>query len=317
MRNDKKSFFICNILLFFSSISFAQIRTTEIGVITDNDLYTSSRNDMYYTNGLTFYYRYLGKIKTDKILKSTNEITVGQYVYTPKFLNATAVDINDRPFGGYLFAGFGKSFFYQNQNVLKVSLQGGTIGPNSYAEGFQKNFHKAFHYKKVYGWENQIQNALALQSHIQFSKKLFPNSTQKIIDFNWQSEADLGTIFTGVNTGLVSRIGFKKLLPIYDSNVYGGSVGTTKLNYEEFYFYVAPSVRYQIYDATIQGSLFNDNSPVTFDIVPFRFNAKAGFVYRKNNFNFSYLFVYTTKEVANSPAKGFYYGSIGISFLLQ
>lgn len=304
-------------LLLFSSIIFAQTQTKEIGLVTDNDLYTSSKNDKYYTNGLTFYYRYLVKNTNDKLVKKVNEITLGQYVYTPRFLNKEAIDINDRPFGGYLFAGFGKSFFYKNENVLKVAFQLGTIGPNSFAEEFQENFHRVFNYKKVYGWENQIRNALALQTHFLFSKKIFSNTSQNTIDFNWQSDADLGTIFTGINTGLLTRIGFKKLQRIYNSNVFGGSVGTTKLNYDEFYFYIAPSIQYQIYDATIQGSLFNDNSPLTFSVVPLRFNGKAGFVYRKNNFNLSYTFVYTTKEVADSPATGFFYGSIGASFLLQ
>lgn len=152
----KANFFF---LLLFSSIALAQTSNREIGLITDNDLYTSSKNDKYYTNGLTFYYRYLGKADTDKIVKKTNEITVGQYVYTPRFLNIEAVDINDRPFAGYLFGGFEKGFFYANQNVLKVGLQVGAMGPNSHAKEFQENFHKAFQYKEVYGWENQIKNA--------------------------------------------------------------------------------------------------------------------------------------------------------------
>jgi hypothetical protein len=32
-----------------------QSRTREIGLITDNDLYTSSKNDKYYTNGLEIF----------------------------------------------------------------------------------------------------------------------------------------------------------------------------------------------------------------------------------------------------------------------
>jgi hypothetical protein len=301
----------------FSNIFLGQIRTKEVGLITDNDMYTSSKNDMYYTNGLTFFYRYLGKATDTAIAKKTNEIILGQYIYTPRYTNKSAVNINDRPYGGYLFAGFEKSSFYTNQNVLKIGIQIGTIGPNSYAEEFQSLIHKTFNYKKIYGWENQIHNALALQSHLMFSKKLFPKTKQKTIDLNWQSEADLGTIFTQISTGLVTRIGFKKLIPISDSNLYGASVGTTKQNNNEFYFYLAPSIRYQIYDATIQGGIFDDSSPVTFPVVPVRFNAKAGLVYRKNNFNLSYSFVYTTKEVADSPSIPFFYGSIGISVLLK
>jgi hypothetical protein len=32
---------------------------------------------------------------------------------------------------------------------------------------------------------------------------------------------------------------------------------------------------------TTQGSLFNDNSAVTFDLIPIRFNGEVGFKYRK------------------------------------
>lgn len=311
MKIFKKTF----LLLLFSSSILAQIRTKEVGLISDNDSYTSSKNDKYYTNGLTFFYRYLGKITDSTIAKKTNEILLGQYIYTPRYLNMIDTDKNDRPFAGYLFTGFEKTLFYNNQNVMKFGFQIGTIGSSAYGREVQNGIHQILTIKKPYGWENQIHNTAALQSNFMFSKKLFPKTKQKIIDFNWQSEADIGTIFTQISTGLVTRIGFKKLLNISDSNLYGASVGTTKGNNNEFYFYLAPSIRYQIYDATIQGSLFNDNSPVTFPIMPLRFNAKAGLMYRKNNFNLSYSFIYTSKEVADSPSISFFYGSIACSFL--
>lgn len=313
MKTLKKRYVL---LLLFSSSIVAQVRTKEIGLITDNDSYTSSKNDKYYTNGLRIFYRYLGKTTNHKITKETNEILIGQNIYTPRYLNQEEAERNDRPYAGYLFTGFEKSLFYTNQNVLKMGLEIGTIGSKSHAEEVQNSIHKTLTLKEPIGWENQIHNALALQSHFLFSKKLFPKTEQNNIDFNWHSEADLGTIFTQINTGLVTRIGFKKLLPISDSNLYGGSVGTTKANNNEFYFYIVPSIRYQVYDATIQGSLFDDNSPVTFSIVPLRFNLKAGLMYRKNNFNLSYSFIYTSKEVADSPSISFFYGSIGFSFLL-
>jgi len=87
-------------------------------------------------------------------------------------------------------------------------------------------------------------------------------------------------------------------------------------NESEFYFYINPSVNYQLYDATIQGSFFNDNSPITFPLMPFRFNGEAGFKYRKNNWNLSYLFVYRGQEAKNIVIKGYFYGSIGVGYLL-
>jgi len=51
----------------------------------------------------------------------------------------------------------------------------------------------------------------------------------------------------------------------------------------EFYFFISLKINYQAYDVTIQGSLFGGNSPVTFDLIPFRFQGEAGLKYRKNN----------------------------------
>ena len=146
---------------------------------------------------------------------------------------------------------------------------------------------------------------------------MFPKKAYNYIDFNFQSEANLGTIFTGVKTGFMTRIGFKKLVPIYDSNLHGASMNVNSGQQSEFYFYAIPSINCQLYDATIQGSLFNDNSPVTYNLIPLRFNAEAGLRYRKNNLNLSYAFIYRGKEVDFYRNTGYFYGSIGVSYLFH
>jgi hypothetical protein len=143
---------------------------------------------------------------------------------------------------------------------------------------------------------------------------MFATSTSQLIDFHWRSEANIGTVSIGASTGFVSRIAINKLVPISDSNLYAASAGSSE---SEFYFYIAPSINYQLYDATIQGSLFNNRSPITFSLVPYRFNGEAGFKYRKNNLNLSYVFVYRGKELYSKTISGYFYGSIGISYLLK
>lgn len=316
---SKKSFFLLFILL--TAFGFAQGKKTEIGFITDNDLYTSSKNDMYYTNGLEFFYRFLSKNSNEKINKKITEFRIGQYIYNPRFINEAAVTINDRPFTGYLFAEAGHSFFYQSESVLKTDFQLGYMGPNAFGEETQESFHHLIGYKEVYGWENQLHNALAVQAHIMYSKKLFPTKHHDFIDLHFQSEANLGTIFTGVSTGFLARFGFKKLLPVYDSNLHDASVSfEPQYNIREFYFYAMPSVNYQFYDATIQGSMFNDTSPLTFDLEPLRFNVEAGLKYRYNKFNISYSFLYRGRELkdpVNNTNTGYFYGSIRLGFLLK
>lgn len=320
MIQKNKAFFA--LLILTSALSFGQGRKTEIGFITDNDLYTSSKNDMYYTNGLELFYRFLSKNNNEKISKKITEFRVGQYIYNPRFINAESIYENDRPFTAYLFAEAGRSFFYKSESVLKTDFQLGFMGPNALGRETQESFHHIIGYKNVYGWENQLHNAFGIQVHVLYSKKLFPNKHNDFIDLHFQSEANAGTIFTGVSTGLLTRIGFKRLLPIYDSNLHDASVSTEpQYNIREFYFYAMPSVNYQIYDATIQGSLYNHTNPIVFDIVPWRFNAEFGLKYRHNNWNLSYSFLYRGREVEDSDLvrtnTGYFYGSIRLGYLLK
>ncbi|MNL13850.1 hypothetical protein D3C87_1347700 [compost metagenome] len=318
MRNKKIGFVF---LVLTTALSFGQGKTKEFGFISDNDLYTSSKNDMYYTNGLELFFRYLSKNENEKINKKITEFRVGQYIYNPRFINETAVDINDRPFTGYLFAEAGRSFFYQSESVLKTDFQLGYMGQNAFGRETQESFHHVIGYKKVYGWENQLHNALAVQAHVMYSKKLFPSKHNDFVDLHFQSEANLGTIFNGVSTGFLARIGFKKLFPIYDSNLHDASVSSQpQLNVREFYFYAMPSINYQFYDATIEGSMFSDTSPVTFELEPLRFNAEFGLKYRHNNFNISYSFLYRGRELKDPETNtnsGYFYGSIRLGFLIK
>lgn len=306
--------------LIFTTTLYSQNNSGEIGIVIDNDLFTSTVNDQYYTNGIEIFYRYLNQNENPKINKKTTEFRFGQYIYNPHTVEAASISKHDRPFAGYLFAEAGWSKFYQAESVLKIGTQLGVVGPSAQAQGFQEMFHNAFGYKKVEGWQYQIHDAFAVQGNLFYSKKLFPSKPTPKIDFHIQAEANFGTVLNGISVGPLARISFKKLLlPIYDSNLYGASLNADKAKYKEqseFYFYINPSLNYQLYDATIQGSLFNDDSPVTYNLIPFRFNGEAGFRYRKNHWNLHYLFVYRGKELSNNRIESYFYGSIGASYLL-
>lgn len=312
-----KKIVICALLLISAFVS-AQ-RASEAGVILDNDLYTSTVNDKYYTNGVELFYRYLNKKFGEKINKQITEFRIGQYIYNPETIKADDIYVNDRPFAGYLFGRVGIHTYYQDQSALKLNFQAGYVGQNALGEETQELFHNTFGYVAVHGWQHQIHNALALQLNTFYSKKINALSNQ-YIDLQAVGELNAGTVNNGMSVGLLSRFSLKKLLPIYNSNLYNASLNSNPQVYkdeQEFYFYIAPYLNYQIYDATIEGSMFNNNSPVTFDLVPFRFNGEAGFKYRRNNWNLSYVFVYRGKELKNNVVEGYFYGSIGIGYILN
>lgn len=295
-------------------------KPAEIGLITDNDLYSSPVNDQYYTAGLEIFYRYLGSSQNEKVAKKITEFRVGQYIYNPQSVRANEINVNDRPFAGYLFAEAGINTFYTDESIFKLTFQGGVVGPESGAEEVQRGLHQMVGYPTVRGWQYQITTTVAVQAAAFYSKKIFAERYKEKVDFHVQGEINLGTIWNTANIGAMSRISFKRpLQAMYNSSLHGAVLNHNKEAYKEqreFFLYINPMVQYMQYDATIQGSHFNTTSPVTFPLIPFRFNAEIGLKYRYNNWNYSYSIHYRGKELSNNVITGFYYGSIQISYLL-
>ncbi len=303
-----------------TTLALAQ-RPAEIGLITDNDLYTSLENDQYYTNGLELYYRYLSNYKSENVAKRIYEFRVGQYIYNAQSSKPKDINFHDRPFAGYLFAEAGLNTFYSNENVLKAGVQLGVVGPESMARQVQEGMHNLFGYHKVRGWEYQITTIPAAQANVFYSHKVLRNTFSEKTDFQVTAEVNAGTIWTGATVGITSRVSLSGLLlPMYESSLHGAALDNDPEKYKgrrELYLYFTPMLNYQLYDATIQGSLFNDKSPVTFPLIPFRFNAEAGIKYRRNNWSLSYSFNYRGKELSNIVITGYYYGSINIGYYLH
>ncbi|AWI25144.1 lipid A deacylase LpxR family protein [Flavobacterium pallidum] len=314
----KRLFFAA--IFFVSYSGYSQKNPSELGLVLDNDLYVSTVSDRYYTNGFEIFYKYLGQKQTEKIHKRINEFRIGQYIYNPYNIRAADIKRNDRPFAGYLFGSYGMHTFYQNESVLKLDFQAGFVGPNAFGQEMQEFFHNTFGYVAVEGWEHQIKNALALQLNASYSHKILNSLSSPYNDFHASAEVKAGTVNSGISIGILSRLSLKPLLPMFQSNMHHASIDKDKDAFgkqNEFYLFLAPHLNYQLYDATIQGSMFSDNSPVTYDVVPFRFNAEAGLKYRKGKWDLAYVFVYRGKEPKNDGVKGFVYGSITFGYFLQ
>lgn len=300
-------------LTFIFGGVFGQESRNEIGFVTENDLYTSSVYDRYYTNGLEIYF--IKPISARKAEKRLLGFRAGQYLYNPQTRDADNLLVNDRPFCGLLFGEASIFRYYKSENYFRTEVQLGYIGPNSFGEEMQETFHNLSNFKTVRGWQNQIHNAFLAQFNATHYLAL-PWVSNSKFSFGWQNKIQLGTILTGVTSGFNARIAIHKLLPIYESNLYQASAGKqTQPKPRELYFFLNPNFNYQFYDATIQGSLFSDSSPVTFDLIPIRFVFEAGFKYRYNRFNAHYTFNYRSQEVDNNVNMAYFYGSIKLGYL--
>lgn len=296
--------------------SYAQEYKNEFGFKSDNDAYLWYGQDRYYTNGLFVYFRHAidqQQLK-GKLEKVTYEISAGQKMYNPLSGYRPDPTTHDRPFAAHLFGGIQTNFFYKNESLLKFGLNVGTVGPDALGEDAQDLLHSIVGFYEVQGWNYQIANNFAANANVQFAK-LLHRSSDNVVDFTLDTYANVGTTYNGAGIGVVFRAGDINQLfnsAHYNAGISNGSK-TEKLKKKEFYFYAKPQLNYVAYDATVQGSLFNDDSPVTFGVKPLVFAQSLGFNYSSPRFTIDYSVIFQSKEI-KSTAKAHQYGSISMYY---
>jgi lipid A 3-O-deacylase len=303
-------------LLFCSSFAYSQSFKNEVGFKSDNDSYLAQGSDRYYTNGLFLYFRHATdqqKLKAG-LEKKTYEISAGQMMFNPYSGYAPDPATQDRPFAGYLYAGGTMNWFYSDESIISASAQIGTTGKNSLGEAGQKLLHKTFGFYDVGGWDYQIKNELAVNLSAQYTK-LLTRTAGNAVEFSFEGYANLGTTFSGVGAGLLFRTGNLNQLfnSAYTHAAIGNNAKTKSLVKREMFFYAKPQLNVVAYDATIQGSMFNNNSPVTFSQKPVVFAQQLGIDYSVDRFTADFGVLFKTKEI-KSAARAHQWGSITVSY---
>lgn len=314
MRFTRSLFFA---ILFLSSFSvFSQSFKNEFGFKSDNDAYLFYGQDRYYTNGLFIYFRHATDQQKlgEKLEKLTYEITAGQKMYNPISGYRPNPQTQDRPFAGYLYGGASVNLFYKSERILKTGIEVGTVGPKALGEDAQKLLHDIVGFYEIDGWQYQIKNETAVNLSAQYTQLLHRNAN-KNTDFSFEGYANIGTTFSGAGAGILFRAG--NINQLFNSNYYNASINnnskTEKLVKNELFFYAKPQLNYVAYDATVQGSMFNNDSPVTFKTKPLVFAQQLGINYSTPRFTFDFGLIFKSKEI-KSTAKAHQYGSISMLY---
>ncbi|WP_183566349.1 lipid A deacylase LpxR family protein [Mucilaginibacter sp. SP1R1] len=292
------------LLCLFGTISlFAQTRSHEFAIQTDNDSYLGQGSDRYYTNGIFFYYRKAltvnntGSDLQNKVLG----FEIGQKMYNPQSGFVPNASYIDRPFAAYSYIGSTLNFLYKNESNLKLSAQIGIVGPAAGGEPVQKLIHNTFGFYHLNGWQYQIRNNAELNLGAEYNKLLARASW---IDVSLSSYANLGNGFTGAGLGPLLRLGnFNQLFnSISTQSTVSAQDQPGLLHTHEIFFYYKPQINVVAYDATIQGSLFNkDHDPnslqVTLDKEPIIFSNQLGVAFTTSRFAFDIAAIFHTRDV--------------------
>ncbi len=140
---------------------------------------------------------------------------LGQNIYTPEDVSTTALDVEDRPYAGWLYGAVSlhaetdRRFAGLRLDVLdSVELSAGIVGPQAFGEDVQNNFHDLIGVARSDGWNNQLKNEPALALFFERKWRLEPVSVAGYeADVLPHVGGAVGNVFTLANIGATFRIG--------------------------------------------------------------------------------------------------------------
>lgn len=260
----------------------------------DNDSFVLRRGDKYYTSGIFVHYEF--NANKFPLLKSGGEIvvktTLGQKMYTPSDSDIDIVEVYDRPFAGWLFASIDASKQKENQ-IFGIGLELGVTGNASQSKALHRWFHRAFNFSEIPTWKDQIPSEFMFNLSSVYKKEVLNNMFA-------ESVATLGTKDVFFQQGFY--FSFFENLKEFNQLAVSKKVSA----------YTAVKYRFVGYDALIEGSIWNNNAPLTKDVVRHLFLAEAGVKFLINKIQFGISYHYNTKQT--SQAQGHIYGNLKMSY---
>lgn len=308
-----KKLYLFLVFTLVGSNAFCQQFKNEIGLKSDNDAYLFIQQDRYYTNGLFLNFRHAKNLEKSesKWGKLIYDCSIGQEMYNPYTGYVPNPHDQDRPFAAYLFAQGGFSLFSKKETILTTSLQLGVVGPGALGEEAQELLHHTFGFYEIQGWDYQIANTIAANIQLGYNA-LLHRSTNNEFDFSLQTGLKIGTIYNQADAGVLFRFG--SVNPLFNSSSERSIIGAgKKIVKNEFFAYAKPKLTLNAYDATLQGSLFRNNSSITFEPKLLVFSQQVGVNYSTPKFTFDFSLTFRSREVKSSALPQ-QYGTIGLYY---
>jgi lipid A 3-O-deacylase len=305
----------------------------QLSLNLDNNFFLFNGDDGYYTNGTFIKYSFIGRSTSDKVEKNIFSVELGQKIFiahSRKILPSPNTQLNipggiqqiDRPIAGYLFGKISKSLFYKNRTMLDLGVSIGSIGKNSLGQDVIEIWHELIGVKDYWNWvwNYQVKNEVGVNVHGTFGYSTIPNTQRQFFQLTPISQATIGSTFTDLSQSLLFQIG--KLRPMSSSSFWSSRLDHTGSLDEnealdqtlELFFFYKPEIKYQVYNATIQGGMFTqDKGQILSEVNPFVFSHEFGVQLSRPKFSIRYSMIFQTKE-AKSQFLNQSYGNLGCSF---
>jgi hypothetical protein len=235
--------------------------THQLSVAWENDMFF--RRDYYYSNGFRaeFYAPALIKSPLSGILvpwykagtgKDYHGLKLSQEIYTPRDLSMDTICTGDQPYVSTLSLEQTKLLIYPDRGLrIRSGIKLGVLGPASLGFITQELAHSMSNPSRPpMGWDYQVKNDIILNYELGAEKNLVPLGQFMA---GIRGKGRLGTLHTDVETGI--WLAFDRRKGHFRRM---GPSGEPGLN---LVFRTAILARFVVYDATLQGGMFNRTSP--------------------------------------------------------
>lgn len=226
----------------------------------ENDFFTA--RDFYYSQGINLEFCSPALLNNPvnlllpKLKNSCNTfgLALEHAVYTPSSIRNTEILYNDHPFAAYIML---KTYLISIDTLhsqrLSSTFSIGGIGPVASGDAMQKSIHKWLKNIEPLGWEHQIENDVVLNYQLSYELQLYNYKNCFLLSSLVKIQA--GTLMDNAQIGCTVISG--------KFNSPFSSCSVAPRNIFKLYGYAQPLVRLVGYDATMQGGMFNRDSPYT------------------------------------------------------
>ena len=295
----KNSLFLKLIVLFISfNFCYSQ---NQINLDVDNDLYFDSR-DMYYSSGIFVSFSSL-KNTDDKIF--FNHFKIGQLIYTPSSRYEINPNLYDYPYSGYLFLELSKQKQISKNSSFTLGGNIGITGDASLAKGMQNLYHDLVLDLPNLAWNSQMPQEFQINLLANFFKGF---KIEENINITSKLYSKIGTyqIMTGINFGLL----------IGDLSWTGFSDNLINNSKNKLSFYLGTHQEYYFHDYKLEGSLFNEDAPLTMTSNKYRNTLEVGLKKKFKNLQILTTFNSMSKDTEKQRTSRHPFLKISLSYQL-
>ena len=296
-----KNILFLKLIVLFISFNFCYSQN-QINLDVDNDLYFDSR-DMYYSSGIFLSFSSL-KNTDDKIF--FNHFKIGQLIYTPSSRYEINPDLYDYPYSGYLFLELSKQKKISENSSFTYGGNIGITGDASLAKGIQNLYHDLVLDLPHLAWNSQMPQEFQINLVANFFKGF---KIEDNINITTKLYSKTGTyqIMAGVNFGLL----------IGDLSWTGFSDNLINNSKNKISFYLGTHQEYYFHDYKLEGSLFNEDAPLTMTSNKYRNTLEVGLKKKFKNLQILTSFNSMSKDTGKQRTSRHPFLKISLSYQLN